>query len=78
MINTISHNIPSPNNPLGIKGAGESGTVGALPAGLNAVCNALQPLGIRHFDMPATPSRVWKAIEEVGGLDAIRQQATVA
>lgn len=57
-IETISHDTPSPNNPLGIKGAGESGTVGALPAGLNAVCNALQPLGIEHFDMPATPSRI--------------------
>ncbi|MEJ6596014.1 xanthine dehydrogenase family protein molybdopterin-binding subunit [Parasphingorhabdus sp.] len=78
MINTISHNVPSPNNPMGIKGAGESGTVGALPAGLNAVCSALQPLGIRHFDMPATPSRIWKAIEEAGGLDAIGTQAASA
>ncbi len=78
MVNTISNNVPSPNNPLGIKGAGESGTVGAMPAGLNAVCNALQPLGIRHFDMPATPWRVWQAIEQAGGLDAVRKAAAEA
>lgn len=78
LINTMGNNVPSPNNPLGIKGAGESGTVGAMPAGLNAVCNALQPLGIRHFDMPATPSRVWKAIQAAGGLDAVRRVAKTA
>ncbi|MDR7103652.1 xanthine dehydrogenase family protein molybdopterin-binding subunit [Croceicoccus sp. BE223] len=71
-IRTIANNVPSPNNPLGIKGAGESGTVGALPAGLNAVCNALQPLGIEHFDMPATPMRVWKAIRDAGGMARLR------
>jgi carbon-monoxide dehydrogenase large subunit len=54
---------PSPNNPLGIKGAGEAGTVGALPAVMNAVNDALAPLGIRHFEMPATPERLWKAIQ---------------
>lgn len=75
MIKTISNNVPSPNNPLGIKGAGESGTVGAMPAGLNAVCNALQPLGIRHFDMPATPWRLWQAIQQAGGLAALREAA---
>ncbi|MEZ5736422.1 MAG: xanthine dehydrogenase family protein molybdopterin-binding subunit [Novosphingobium sp.] len=74
-ITTISNNVPSPNNPLGIKGAGESGTVGAMPAGLNAVCNALQPLGIRHFDMPATPWRVWQAIQQAGGIEALRKAA---
>jgi len=78
MVNTISNNVPSPNNPLGIKGAGESGTVGAMPAGLNAICNALQPLGIRHFDMPATPWRVWQAIEQAGGLDAVGKAAAEA
>jgi carbon-monoxide dehydrogenase large subunit len=56
--------VPSRNNPFGFKGAGEAGTVGALPAVMNAVCNALQPLGIRHIDMPATPDRVWRAIRE--------------
>lgn len=77
-VNTISNNVPSPNNPLGIKGAGESGTVGAIPAGLNAVCDALKPLGIRNFDMPATPARLWRSIEQAGGVDAIRQMAVSA
>lgn len=74
-IRTISNNVPSPTNPLGIKGAGESGTVGGLPAGLNAVCNALLPLGITHFDMPATPMRVWRAIRDAGGIEAARRAA---
>jgi carbon-monoxide dehydrogenase large subunit len=77
-IETISNNVPSPNNPLGIKGAGESGTVGAMPAGLNAVCDALKPLGIRHFDMPATPARLWHTIREAGGIDAIRSASEAA
>ena len=51
-------------NPLGVKGAGEAGTVGALPAVMNAVNDALAPLGIRHFEMPATPERVWRAIRK--------------
>jgi carbon-monoxide dehydrogenase large subunit len=55
---------PSPNNPLGVKGAGESGTIGALAAVRNAVVDALTPLGVRHIDMPLTPPRVWKAIQE--------------
>jgi aerobic carbon-monoxide dehydrogenase large subunit len=56
--------VPSKNNPLGIKGAGEAGTVGALPAVMSAVNDALRLLGIRHFDMPATPERVWRAIRD--------------
>jgi CO/xanthine dehydrogenase Mo-binding subunit len=51
-------------NPLGAKGVGEAGTVGALAALLNAVNDALAPLGVRHLDMPVTPSRVWRAIRE--------------
>jgi carbon-monoxide dehydrogenase large subunit len=51
-------------NPLGVKGAGEAGTVGALPAIMNAINDALAPLGIRHFEMPATPQRLWRAIAE--------------
>jgi carbon-monoxide dehydrogenase large subunit len=51
------------NNPLGIKGAGEAGAVGALPAVMNAINDALAPLGIRHVDMPATPQRIWEAIQ---------------
>jgi carbon-monoxide dehydrogenase large subunit len=59
-----SHEVPTKNNPLGVKGAGEAGCVGALPAVLNAINDALLPLGIRHFEMPATPSRLWQAIKE--------------
>ncbi len=59
----IEHNVPSKNNPMGLKGAGEAGTVGALPSVMNAVCDALRPLGITHIDMPATPERVWQAIQ---------------
>ena len=59
--------VPSPNNPLGVKGAGEAGCVGALPAVMNAIVDALSPYGIRHFDMPATPARVWAAIHAAGG-----------
>ena len=61
--NVIEHNVPSKNNPMGLKGAGEAGTVGALPAVMNAICDALRPLGIRHMDMPATPERVWQVIQ---------------
>ena len=59
----VGHEVPSTNNPFGFKGAGEAGTVGALPAVMNAVCDALKPLGIRHFDMPATSHRIWQAIQ---------------
>jgi carbon-monoxide dehydrogenase large subunit len=54
--------VPTKANPLGAKGVGEAGTVGAMAAAMNAVNDALAPLGIRHFDMPATPYRVWSAI----------------
>jgi carbon-monoxide dehydrogenase large subunit len=53
---------PSPLNPLGAKGVGESGTIGATPAVHNAVIDALAHLGVRHIDMPTTPERVWRAI----------------
>lgn len=56
------HCVPSPNNPLGVKGAGEAGTTGALPTLMNAILDALRPLGINSLDMPATPSRVWQAL----------------
>jgi carbon-monoxide dehydrogenase large subunit len=55
--------VPSPNNPLGVKGAGEAGTTGALPTAMNAVLDALRPAGVRHLDMPASPARVWAAIQ---------------
>jgi len=53
---------PSPSNPMGIKGVGEAGTIGATPAIANAVMDALQPLGVRHLDLPMTPETVWRAI----------------
>ena len=59
-----SRPVPTPTNPLGVKGAGEAGTVGALPAVLSAIRDALAPLGIDHFEMPATPERVWRAVQE--------------
>ena len=59
-----SHEVPTQVNPLGAKGVGEAGTVGAMPALLNAVNDALAPLGARHLDMPLTPERVWRAIRE--------------
>lgn len=55
---------PTTTNPLGIKGAGESGTVGAMPAVMSAVLDALSAKGVTRFDMPATPSRVWRAIRD--------------
>jgi carbon-monoxide dehydrogenase large subunit len=54
--------VPATTNPLGIKGAGEAGATGAPPAVISAVLDALRPLGIDHIDMPATPDRVWQAI----------------
>jgi aerobic carbon-monoxide dehydrogenase large subunit len=59
-----SNPVPTKRNPLGAKGAGEAGTVGALPAIVNAVIDALTPLGVKHLDMPATPQRIWHAIED--------------
>ena len=57
--------VPTPTNPLGVKGAGEAGTVGALPAITNAVVDALASAGVRaHFDMPATADRVWRALHD--------------
>ena len=54
---------PSPVNPLGIKGVGEAGTIGATPAIANAVIDALAPLGVTHLDLPMTPERVWQAMK---------------
>ena len=55
--------VPTPRNALGIKGAGEAGTIGATPAAVNAVLDALSPLGITHLDMPLTPLKIWQAIQ---------------
>jgi carbon-monoxide dehydrogenase large subunit len=64
---TIRTETPSPLNPLGVKGIGESGTIGATPAVQNAVVDALAHLGVTHLDMPATPERVWRAIRAASG-----------
>lgn len=64
-ITLASHPVPTTVNPLGAKGVGEAGTVGALSATLAAVRDALDPLGIADFEMPATPDRVWTAINRV-------------
>ncbi|HEU5040275.1 MAG TPA: molybdopterin cofactor-binding domain-containing protein, partial [Gemmatimonadales bacterium] len=54
---------PSPVNPLGIKGCGEAGTIASAAAVINAVCDALAPLGVEYLDKPVTPARVWQAIQ---------------
>ena len=55
---------PSPTNPLGVKGVGETGAIASTPAVMNAVADALAPYGVTDIDMPATPERVWRALEE--------------
>jgi carbon-monoxide dehydrogenase large subunit len=57
---------PSPHHPIGAKGIGESATVGSPPTIVNAICDALAPYGVRHVDMPCTPSRVWDAMRGKG------------
>jgi carbon-monoxide dehydrogenase large subunit len=59
--------VPTPTNPLGVKGAGEAGTVGSLSAGVNAIVDALSAYGIRHIDTPCTPLHVWQAIGKAKG-----------
>jgi aerobic carbon-monoxide dehydrogenase large subunit len=66
----ISKPVPTATNPLGVKGAGEAGCVGALPAVMIAIMNALKPLGVRELDMPATSERVWRAIQAARGMPA--------
>ena len=63
-INVQANSVPTATNPLGVKGVGEAGCVGAMPVMMNAVMNALSPLGIRDLDMPASPARVWGAIRD--------------
>jgi carbon-monoxide dehydrogenase large subunit len=67
---TLVEDTPCTTNPMGVKGAGEAGAIGACPAVINALVDALAPLGIRHIDMPATPEKVWRAVQ-----DARRQEA---
>jgi carbon-monoxide dehydrogenase large subunit len=58
------HSVPATTNPLGAKGCGEAGCAGALPSVMNALVDAVSEFGIRHIDMPATPERVWQAIQD--------------
>jgi len=60
---TENHPVPATSNPLGTKGCGEAGCAGALTSVMNAIADALADCGIRHIDMPASPARVWQAIE---------------
>jgi aerobic carbon-monoxide dehydrogenase large subunit len=65
---TLGHQVtPSPTNPLGVKGIGEAGTIGAAPAVINAIVDALSTRGVRDIAMPASPQRVWEAINAAGG-----------
>lgn len=71
----IGHTVtPSPNNPLGIKGVGEAGTIGATPAIANAIIDALSPLGIRHLDLPLKPEKIWRAIRSRTGAKVVTQK----
>jgi carbon-monoxide dehydrogenase large subunit len=66
-IEAVLEEVPCKTNALGVKGIGESGTIGAPPTVINAVLDALRPLGVETIDMPATPSRLWEAIERAKG-----------
>ncbi len=61
-----SHPVPCTTNPLGAKGCGEAGCAGSLPAVMNALVDALRPLGVNHLDMPVTPEKLWRAIHAAG------------
>jgi aerobic carbon-monoxide dehydrogenase large subunit len=67
MFDFLSHPVPAKSNVLGVKGCGEAGCAGSLPSVMNAVVDALAPYGVRHIDMPATPERVWEAIQQAKG-----------
>ena len=65
-LKTAHHSVPCTTNPLGVKGAGESGVAGSLPAAMNAVIDALASRGIHRFDLPATPDRIWTVLTQSG------------
>jgi len=67
-VNSLSHCVPTPTNTFGVKGVGESGAVGALPAVMNAINDALASAGADRVDMPATPKRIWHALQRTRGL----------
>jgi carbon-monoxide dehydrogenase large subunit len=59
----LRDDVPCLTNPLGVKGAGEAGAVGAPPAVINAIVDALSEFGVKHIDMPATPEKIWRAMQ---------------
>ncbi len=63
LLATALSEVPSPTNRLGVRSGGEGGTTPALAALINAIVNALAEFGVRHIEMPATPERVWRAIQ---------------
>jgi carbon-monoxide dehydrogenase large subunit len=68
-----TNEVPTKTNPLGVKGAGEAGTVGALPAVMNAINDALAQAGVRYLQMPCTPEKVWQALRAAkSGMGAAR------
>jgi carbon-monoxide dehydrogenase large subunit len=69
---------PSPSNVMGVKGVGEAGTIGSPPAVINSVVDALSPYGITHVDMPASPWKVWQAIQDSQGRDAGTRDADLS
>ena len=61
----VAHSVTAcTHNPLGVKGCGEAGAIGAPPTVINAIVDALSEYGVTHIDMPATPNRIWKAIQD--------------
>ena len=74
MIDVANRPVPTKTNPIGAKGCGEAGTSGGLPAVANAVIDALSDYGIRHLEMPMTPSLIWQAIEEAKGKQSCRAE----
>jgi len=69
---------PSPVNPMGVKGVGEAGTIGATPALANAVADALSPYGVRHVDMPFKRERIWKLMQKVRAPRAVAKARALA
>ena len=68
----VGHTVtPTPSNSLGLKGVGEAGTIAASIAVINAICDALAPLGVRHVDMPASPQRVWATLGEAAATSSV-------
>src|SRR5205814_10658592 len=62
-LRVLHHPVPTKTNPLGAKGVGEAGVTGSMPCLMNAIVDALRQGGVTHFDMPATPPRVWRALQ---------------